>query len=222
MQIGNRSLNIVAILLCVLAASTALRAQAKPAANKYYKLFNKAGGGQNLVLDRTNTQTFLIFTYSSNTNSDGSFFGPDSSASGYLKSGNVNLRNGIPLQLFGGPGTTKNDHAINQHWKLIDLGNGQYGLQSRENPLFWANGVDCPAGFIRCKVQIWDSGSTLAPGDNGVWLLEDAGGGYFRIRQKKSNLLMNADGPNVSNGSLVQVFAQTGGDNELWQFVMLQ
>jgi hypothetical protein len=160
---------------------------------------------------------------SDNTSStDGSFWGPDPSASGYLKSGNVNLKNGIQLQLWGGPGTTKNDRGVNQHWKLIDLGNGEFGLQSRENPLFWVNGVPCPPGFTHCKVQIWDSGSTLSPGDDGVWLLEDVGNGFFRIRQKKSKLLMNADGPNVKEGSGVQLFQQTGGDNELWQFKILQ
>lgn len=62
MQIDNHLPKIVAILLCVLAAPTALRAQGKPAANQYYKLFNKAGGGQNLVLDRTNTHLLTLAT----------------------------------------------------------------------------------------------------------------------------------------------------------------
>jgi hypothetical protein len=222
MQIENRWVSIVAILLCGLAGSTSLLAQGTPAPNQYYKLFNKAGAQQNLVLDRTRTTNSWEIVVSDDTRTNGNFFGPDPSVNGYLKSGNVDLDNGIPLQLFGGPGTTIKDHGVNQHWKLIDLGGGDFGLQSRENPLFWVNGVPCPPGFTHCKVQVWDSGSTLSPGDNGVWRLEDAGNGFFRIRQKKSGLLINADGPNVSQGSRIQLYGQTGGDNELWQFVMLK
>jgi hypothetical protein len=222
MQIGNRLVSIVAISLFGLAGSASLLPQGTPAPNQYYKLFNKAGAKQDLVLDRTRTTKFWEIVISDDTGTDGNFFGPDPSAKGYLKSGNVVLENGIPLQLFGGPGTTIKDRGINQHWKLIDLGGGDFGLQSRENPLFWVNGVPCPSGFIDCKVQVWDSGSTLSPGDYGVWRLENAGNGFFRIRQKKSGLLINAKGPNVSQGSGIQLYGQTGGDNELWQLVMLK
>jgi hypothetical protein len=219
MRITRLWLFACGILMGFFIAQTPVSAQTTPTPNRYCKLFSKAGGDRNLVLDRTKDEKIIGIKIKTDTDSwDPSLDGVE------LKSGKVNLQNGIPLQLWGGPGTTKKDRGVNQHWKLIDLGNGEFGLQSRENPLFWVDGSYPCAGIPGpgCKVQVWDSGSEFRPTENGVWLLEDAGNGYYRIRHKKSKLLMNAEGPEVKEGSRIQLFQQTGGDNELWQLKMLE
>lgn len=183
--------------------------------NVHYKLFNKAGASMNLVLDRTDSQHVYNGGATQVPPSPGNQNGfpppPQNS---------VPLQNGVRLQVFGGPGVSKDDKSLNQHWKLIDLGNGYYGFQSQENYRFY---VDADTGCVTndgCKVQIWSY--DFPPPDDATWKIIDAGNGYVRIQNKKSGLLMQADGPDVKQGNRVQLYNQTGGDNELWKLVQLQ
>jgi hypothetical protein len=103
---------------------------------------------------------------------------------------------------------------------LVDQHDGYFGLKSRENGYFWVNADSGCVSNAGCKVQIWTY--ELPIPDNARWKLIAAGGSnFFKLQNKQSQLFLNADGPNVHEGSRIQLYTQTGGDNEIWQFIQM-
>ena len=132
---------------------------------------------------------------------------------------------GCPVQLWGGgPG-------INQQWRVVgfdnqdlaNIANSWAYIITAEDWSFKLDAVQIFAGDDGCPIQVWQFPGGGTVGDDGIWMLVPNGQGYFFIRNKNSGKLLNADLPNVNkDGCKVQLWGQTGGDNELWSFVRRQ
>lgn len=96
-----------------------------------------------------------------------------------------------------------------RQFKFIHIANGWYKIQNVNSGLVLD--VNCS----NCNVTQWSYNG----GDNQLWRLEDAGGGYYYIRAKVSDgngtvYCLDVEGCNTSNGTNIIVYPQNGGNNQ--------
>ena len=120
-----------------------------------------------------------------------------------------------------------------QKWELLDLPSiggapgteGWCAIRSWFNPMFYLNAeVSLSGEQPGRKVQIWmfDEAAIRNAAEN-WWRFELAEARYYRIRQwteggnEGGGMILNAEGPNPQPWNKVQLYPQTGGDNELWR-----
>ena len=96
-----------------------------------------------------------------------------------------------------------------RQFKFIHIANGWYKIQNVNSGLVLD--VNCS----NCNVTQWSYNG----GDNQLWRLEDAGGGYYYIRAKVSDgngtvYCLDVEGCNTSNGTNIIIYPQNGGNNQ--------
>ena len=105
-------------------------------------------------------------------------------------------------------GIATNNNSDNQIWKLVDLGNDYYIIQSKSNLKFV---LDCSATPTDgTNVQSW----TYVGNDRQQWFLEALDSNYYHVRVENNlNYFLDASGTNV------QVWTDDNNDRQEWMFV---
>lgn len=114
---------------------------------------------------------------------------------------------------------SNSDGTMEQVWKLEKYnGSNQYYIRSCSNTGYYCVNAWSPQNYVAegADVRLYNYNTTSSK----HWTFEDAGGGYYVIRNvMNANLVLTADGN--ENRANVCVRSYTGGDNQKWKLVDL-
>lgn len=114
---------------------------------------------------------------------------------------------------------SNSDGTMEQVWKLEKYnGSNQYYIRSCSNTGYYCVNAWSPQNYVAdgADVRLYNYNTTSSK----HWTFEDAGGGYYVIRNvMNSNLVLTSDGND--NRANVCVRSYTGGDNQKWKLVDL-
>jgi M6 family metalloprotease-like protein len=127
--------------------------------------------------------------------------------SGYYKL--INRYSGYCLDI--NPGSSYVYHytdngSTEKHWEIIDLGNGYYRLDNRNN----GNSLD--TGSTNYAYNYPWNGNT-----DKQWEIIDLGNGYYRLDNRANGYSLD-----VGSGSYVYVYTWNGNTDKQWQIVQVQ
>ncbi|MDE7243290.1 MAG: RICIN domain-containing protein [Oscillospiraceae bacterium] len=122
---------------------------------------------------------------------------------------NAGTRDGTNVQLYAANGTNA------QTWRLVDLGNGYYAIQSKLSVACKCLDVAGGRAVSGTNVQLYSWNQSNAQ----QWKLVDAGGGYYYICSRLNpNLCLDVSGGGSANGTNLQVYTRNNSDAQKWKF----
>lgn len=127
------------------------------------------------------------------------------------------------LDVYGGgneDGTNVQIYAANgtlaQKWRLVDLRNGYYAIQSAVSS--HAMCLDVEYGGTESGTNVWLY--TWNSSDAQQWKLVNAGGGYYYICPRENqSLCLHVAGGGSANGTNIQVYKRNNSNSQKWRFV---
>lgn len=112
---------------------------------------------------------------------------------------NAGTKDGTNVQLYAANGTNA------QTWRLVDLGNGYYAIQSKLSTTCKCLDVAGGRAVSGTNVQLYSWNQSNAQ----QWKLVDAGGGYYYICSRLNpNLCLDVSNGSSANGANLQVYTR--------------